>query len=126
MSALISMPMHHHLRLPVAEVLQNIVRYDDLIGMRFDFRQRPSRSKNQAYFADSSGVSVNGLSPGSPPSLFLLFCAERALRHVSIDSVTGVAICNEEQPTLWRLAVVGKNVRLLWKKASEVRFAFCL
>ncbi len=120
------MPMHHHLRLPVAEVLADSVRHDDLIGMRFDFRQRSIRSKNQAYFADSSGVSVNGSVPGSPPSLFLLCCAERALQTLSIDSVTGVAICNEEQPTVVRLAVEEKSAKLLQKKASDSAFAFCL
>ncbi len=118
--------MHHHLRLPVAVVLAEYCQADDLIGMRFDFRQRSIKIKKQAYFADSSGVSVNGSVTRFSPSLFLLCCAERALQTCKYRHVTGVAICNEEQPTVMAVGYVGKNAKLLQKKASDSAFRFLL
>ncbi len=94
--------------------------------MRFDFRQRSIEIKKPGIFADSSGVSVNGSVTRFSSFSFLLCCAERALQTCKYRQCDGVAICNEEQPTVVAAGCGGKKAKLLWKKASDSAFRFLL
>src|SRR5699024_831746 len=122
------MPMHHHLRLPVAEVLAEYcqARRPDRDAVLFPpaFHQD---QKTRHISRIVQGFRLTVLSPGSPPSLFLLCCAERALQTCKYRQCDGGRhlqrrTANRYGGWLWW----EKTLNCCRKKHQTVRFAFCL